>query len=77
MVLIIVEILIPLLNKCLMVLFVMSFLLTFRHLYYFIQSIIKSTEEEPVNYKLTSKSLLILGLSISYIITSMLIGIKL
>lgn len=77
MLLIIVEILIPLLNKILMVLFVMSFLLTFRHLYYFIQSIIRSTEEEPVKYKLSNKALIILGLSISYILTSILIGIKL
>ena len=76
MLLIVVEIIIPILNKIFMVLFVMSFLLTFRHLYYFIQSIIRSTEEEPVKYKLTVKSLVILGLSISYLLTSILIGIK-
>ncbi len=75
--LIIIEIVIPLLNKILMLLFIMSFLLTFRHFYYFIQSIITSTREEPVSYKLTNKSLIILGLSISYILTSILIGIKL
>ncbi len=76
MLLIIVEIIIPILNKILMMLCVMSGLITFRHSYYFIQSIIRSTEDEPVKYNLSVKSLIILGLSISYLLTSILIGIK-
>ena len=76
MILFIVEILIPILNKIFMMAFFMSLLITFRHIYYFIQSIIVSTVEEPVTYKLNHKSLIILGLSITYILTSIFIGIK-
>lgn len=76
MILLIVEIIIPILNKIFMVMFFMAFLITFRHSYYFIQSIINSTKEEPVNYKLSNKSLIILGLSIGYLLASFWIGIK-
>jgi hypothetical protein len=65
------------LNKLLMVLFFMSLLNTVRHTYYFIQTWFTSTEETPVKYKITSKSLLLLGVSIAYILTTIFTGIKL
>lgn len=69
--------LIDTLNKLLMVLFFMSLLNTVRHMYYFIQTWFTSTEETPVKYKITSKSLLLLGVSIAYILTTIFTGIKL
>jgi hypothetical protein len=64
------------LNKLLIVLFFMSCLNTTRHAYYFIQTWFTSTEEIPVKYKITDKSLFLLGVSIAYILTAILTGIK-
>ena len=64
------------LNKLLIVLFFMSCLNTIRHAYYFIQTWFTSTEEMPVKYRLTNKSLFLLGVSIAYILTVILTGIK-
>lgn len=65
------------LNKILMVLFFMSCLNTTRHLYYFIQSFIISTDENVVKYRLDKQSLFLLGVSISYILTVLFKGINL
>lgn len=67
---------IDLINKILNVLFFVSVLNTSRHLYYFIQSLVSSTEELPVKYRLTPKALTILGLSLAYILSACFIGIK-
>lgn len=64
------------LNKLLIVLFFMSCLNTIRHAYYFIQTWFTSTEEIPVKYRLTNKSLFLLGVSIAYILTTIFTGIK-
>jgi hypothetical protein len=64
------------LNKLLIVLFFMSCLNTIRHTYYFIQAWFTSTEEVPVKYRLSPKSLLLLGVSIAYILTSIFTGVK-
>lgn len=69
--------LIEIVNKILMILFFMTCLNTFRHAYYFVQAWFTSTEEEPVKYKISSKSLLLLGASIAYIFTVIFTGIKL
>ena len=69
--------LIDTLNKLLMLFFFISLLNTVRHAYYFIQTWFTSTEETPVKYKLTSTSLFLLGVSISYILTVIFTGIKL
>ena len=61
--------LIEILNKVIVLIFFLSSLNTLRHLYYFIQSFISSTEETPVKYKLSKTSLILLGISISYIFT--------
>jgi len=55
----------------------MAFLNTFRHCYYFIQVWFTSTEEVPAKYKLNNKSLIILGVSIAYLLTTLFTGIKL
>ena len=65
------------LNKLLTVLFFISCLNTARHAYYFIQTWFTSTEELPVKYKITDKSLFLLGVSIAYILTAIITGIKL
>jgi hypothetical protein len=65
------------LNKILMFLFFMSCLNTLRHLYYFIQSFLVSTEENVVKYRLNKQSLFLLGASISYILTVIFKGINL
>jgi hypothetical protein len=69
--------LIDTLNKLLMLFFFISSLNTVRHAYYFIQTWFTSTEETPVKYRLTSTSLFLLGVSISYILTVIFTGIKL
>ena len=68
--------LINLINKFLIFLFVLASLNTTRHLYYFIQSIVKSNEEQLFKYKLNRESLIILGVSISYILTIVIRGFK-
>jgi hypothetical protein len=65
------------LNRILMVLFFMSFLNTARHLYYFVQTMMISNEENIVKYKLDKKSLFLLGVSVSYILTVVFKGINL
>lgn len=65
-----------LLNKVLMVLFFMSLLNTIRHAYYFIQAIVTSTEEQPIKYVISKNSLILLGLSISYVLSVIFTGIK-
>jgi hypothetical protein len=65
-----------LLNKVLMVLFFVSILNMFRHGYYFIQAIVTSTEELPMKYVISKNSLILLGLSISYVLSVIFTGIK-
>lgn len=62
-------------DRALYVVFFMSVLIVARHGYYFINAIIKSTAEEPVEYKLSSKALISLGLAIAYILTVIFKGI--
>lgn len=68
---------IDILNKILMVLFFMSCLTTIRHGYYFIQAILTSTEEQPIKYKLSNTSLILLCISVSYILSVLITGITL
>ncbi len=60
---------IELLNKVIILLFFLASLNTLRHIYDCIQSLVSSTEETPVKYRLTKSSLILLGISISYILT--------
>jgi len=68
--------LLDILNRLFVVLFFMSALNTLRHTYYFIQTWFTSTPEEPLKYKLTEKSLAMLGLSLAYVLASIFTGIK-
>ena len=65
-----------LLNKVLMVLFFISLLNAIRHMYYFIQAMVTSTEEQPIKYVISKNSLILLGLSISYVLSVIFTGIK-
>jgi len=67
---------INLLNKILVISFVLSCLVTLRHMYYLFQTLSMSTEEKPMKYKVNGLSLFFLGLSLAYIISSLFIGIK-
>lgn len=69
--------LIDLSNKILMICFFLSCLTTIRHGYYFIQTFISSTEETPVKYRISNTSLILLGISIAYILSSLFTGITL
>jgi hypothetical protein len=62
-------------NKILMICFFLSCLTTIRHTYYFIQAFLTSTTENPVKYKISNLSLILLGISISYILMSLFLGI--
>jgi hypothetical protein len=64
-------------NRILIMLFMLSTLTTLRHIYYFFQAFLTSTEELPVKYRLSNTSLLFLGIAIAYIFTSIFTGIKL
>jgi hypothetical protein len=64
-------------NKILMICFFLSCLTTFRHGYYFIQAFFSSTEDTPVKYRISKISLLLLGVSIAYILSSLFTGITL
>ena len=67
---------IDILNKVLLMIFVLSILNVFWHAFFFIQAYVK-TEKENSKYIVSPRSLLILGLSIAYVITSIITGINL
>jgi hypothetical protein len=67
-------------NKILMICFFLSCLNTLRHGYYFIQAYLlylSPNEETPVKYRLSNTSLILLGISIAYILSSLFTGITL
>lgn len=64
-------------NRILLVVFLLSCLTTIRHSYFLLQAIIKSEPEEPIKYKLSKTSLLLLGLSLSYVLSTLFTGISL
>ncbi len=68
---------IVILNKLLLLVFFMSCLTTIRHGYYFIQALLTSTEEQPIKYKVSNTSLVLLGIAISYILSVLITGITL
>lgn len=67
---------IDILNKILIMLFFLSSLNIIRHFYYFIQAFFTTSEDNPVKYKITKTSLLLLGISIAYILSVIFTGIK-
>ena len=67
--------LVGILNKILMTLFFMSCLNVLRHLYFFLQAVLTNTEENPNKYKISNVSLFLLGISIAYIITTIMTGL--
>jgi hypothetical protein len=67
--------LVDILNKILLMLFFMSCLNLLRHVYYFTQAVLTSTEEEPKKYRIPNVSLYILGISIAYILSAIFTGI--
>jgi hypothetical protein len=67
--------LIAILNKLFLVLFFMALLNTLRHTYYFIQAFFTSNEEQPTKYRLSSKSLWLLGMSLAYILSVIFTGL--
>lgn len=68
--------LLELINKTLVILFVLSCLNIIRHGYYLIQAVLTDYDEQPNKYKLKPLSLILFGLSLSYIISSIFIGIQ-
>jgi hypothetical protein len=67
------------LNRVLLVLFFLSCLNIIRHGYYFIQSFVISNSEDlekPLKYRLSRTSLILLGISIAYILTTLVTGLK-
>jgi hypothetical protein len=68
--------LIELINKVLIILYVFSCLLVLRHGYYFIQSLLTTTLDNPKRYALNKTSLFFLGLSIAYLLSAIFTGIK-
>jgi hypothetical protein len=67
--------LIDILNKILIMLFIMACLNVLRHVFYFSQAVLTSTEEEPKKYKIENVSVYLLGISIAYILSAIITGI--
>lgn len=67
---------IEIVNRVLILFFILSVLTILRHFYYFFQAFLTSSEEVPVKYKLSKTSLLFFGISVAYIIASIFTGIK-
>jgi len=67
---------IDVLNKVLLMVFILSILNVLWHAFFFIQAYVK-TEKEDSKYIVSPRSLLILGLSIAYVIASIITGINL
>lgn len=66
---------IEMINRILVLLFVFGILNIFRHGYYFIQAWVKSKDDAPMKYTMGNTSLIFLGLSLAYIISSIFTGI--
>ena len=64
------------LNKILLIVFVLSILNVLWHLFFFIQAYVK-TEIENSKYIVSPRSLFMLGLSIAYVVASIITGINL
>jgi Sec-independent protein secretion pathway component TatC len=69
--------LVEIVNRILIVAFMLSVLTTLRHLYYFVQAFLTSTEEQPIKYRISKASLFFLGMSLAYILSVFFTGIKL
>lgn len=69
--------LLQILNKVLVMLFFLSTTNIVRHIYFFIQTLMSSTEENQLKYKLKDKSLFLLAASIAFVLMSIFTGIKL
>jgi hypothetical protein len=67
--------LIGILNKILLMFFIMACLNVLRHAFYFSQAVLTSTEEEPKKYRVQNISLYLLGVSIAYILSAIITGI--
>jgi hypothetical protein len=67
---------VDILNKVLLVLLFLSFLNILRHSYYFVQAFLINSDENPIKYKLNKTSLILLGISISYILSVFFTGVK-
>ena len=64
------------LNKILVVFFLLSIFNVFRHGYYFIQAMFKTNEEgQTSKYIISNKSLFLLGLSLAYALSAIFTGI--
>jgi hypothetical protein len=64
-----------LINKILFILFFLSCVNVIRHAYYFIQAYSKAETENVERYKLDKTPLILLGISIAVIFTSIFSGI--
>lgn len=63
------------LNKVYSLIFVLSVLNIVMNSYKFLRAWVASDSEETVPYKITNKSVLFIGLSLSYLIASLFTGI--
>jgi|GEM_PF-2874593 hypothetical protein len=67
------EIILSLINKSLFVALALSILVVIRHIFLFYRNMV---DIEPKRYTLTKNELVYLGLSVAYIITCIINGIK-
>lgn len=68
---------ITIINKILIITFILSILNIIRHGYYFIQAWLVADTDNPINYKLNNIKLLFLGLSIAYVLSTIFTGLNL
>lgn len=67
---------VDILNRVLLILVFLSCFNIIRHFYYFIQAFLTNSEENPIKYKISKTSLILLGISISYVLSVIFTGIK-
>jgi hypothetical protein len=69
--------LVEIINKFIMIVFILSILNIIRHSFFCVQMFVTSTEDNTKKYIISKSSLLLLGLSISYFITLIITGFSL
>lgn len=62
-------------NKIMVLIYILCSLNVMRYLYFFIQAWIESGQGTPVRLEMTPRQILILGLSISYVLTGIITGV--
>lgn len=62
-------------NKIMVLIYILSVLNVLRNAYFFVQAWIESGQDTPVRLEMKPKEMLVLGISISYMLTGIITGV--